>query len=77
MTLADLKPGDAVQIESVETADPVVHRLMTLGLVEGATLTYLRTALGGDPLEFRLYGGAISLRRIQAQAFTVVPVATV
>jgi Fe2+ transport system protein FeoA len=45
---------------------------MVLGLVEGAELTFLRGSLGGDPLEFRIYGAAISLRRDQARHFRVV-----
>ncbi len=72
MTLADLHPGDKVRIESIVTADPAVQRLMVLGLVEEAELTFLRASLGGDPLEFRLYGAAISLRRDQARQFGVV-----
>ena len=44
---------------------------MVLGLVEGAEMTFLRASLGGDPLEFRIYGAAISLRRAQAQRFRV------
>lgn len=48
-----------------------MQRLMVLGLVEGAELEYLRASLGGDPLEFRLFGAAISLRRDQALAFHV------
>jgi ferrous iron transport protein A len=73
LTVADLKPGDRVRIESIETDDPVVQRLMVLGLVEGAELTFLRRSLGGDPLEVRLYGAAISLRAAQARCFHVVP----
>jgi Fe2+ transport system protein FeoA len=46
---------------------------MVLGLVEGAELVFLRRSLGGDPLEIRLYGAAISLRAEQAQRFKVVP----
>jgi Fe2+ transport system protein FeoA len=46
---------------------------MVLGLVEGAEMTFLRSSLGGDPLEFRIYGAAISLRRAQAQRFHVTP----
>jgi ferrous iron transport protein A len=72
LTLADLKPGDRARIESIETADAAVQRLMVLGLVEGAELTFLRRSLGGDPLEVRLYGAAISLRQAQAQHFQVV-----
>ena len=71
--MSDLKPGDRVAIHSIETDDPAVQRLMVLGLVEGAELTFLRSSLGGDPLEFRLYGAAISLRRDQARHFHVTP----
>jgi Fe2+ transport system protein FeoA len=63
LTLSDLKPGDRVAIDSIDTDDPAVQRLMVLGLVEGAEITFLRSSLGGDPLEFRVYGAAISLRR--------------
>jgi Fe2+ transport system protein FeoA len=77
LTLADLKPGDRVTIESVETSDPAVQRLMVLGLVENADVTFLRASLGGDPLEFRLFGAAISLRREQAKRFHVHPIASV
>jgi Fe2+ transport system protein FeoA len=73
VTLADLKPGDRVRIESIETTDPAVQKLMVLGLVEEAELTFLRSSLGGDPLEFRLFGAAISLRKDQARRFTVSP----
>jgi ferrous iron transport protein A len=75
LTLSDLKPGDRVRIESIDTQDPAVQRLMVLGLVEGAELTFLRSSLGGDPLEFRIYGAAISLRREQAQHFRIAQVA--
>lgn len=74
MNLAELAPGESATIAEIDTRDPAVVRLMVLGLVEGATLTYVRASLGGDPLEFRLAGAAISLRREQAQRFLVVPV---
>jgi Fe2+ transport system protein FeoA len=45
---------------------------MVLGLVEGAELTFLRRSLGGDPIEVRIFGAAISLRQEQARRFTVV-----
>lgn len=71
MTLADLKPGEQVRIETVDAQEPAVQRLMVLGLVEGAELTFLRGSLGGDPLEFRIYGAAISLRKAEAKHFGV------
>jgi Fe2+ transport system protein FeoA len=75
-TLAALKQGQKVTIEAVNTADPQVQRLMTLGLVEGAEIELASSALGGDPLEFRLFGRGISLRQEQARHFTVSSVAT-
>ena len=76
LTLTELTPGETVTIESIDTGDPAVQRLMVLGLVEGAELTFVRASLGGDPLEFRLFGAAISLRREQARQFRVVPAGT-
>lgn len=73
MTLADLQKGDSAQIESIRTADSSVQRLMIMGLVEGATLTFVGASLGGDPLEFLLRGAAVSLRRADAQHFQVQP----
>ena len=75
-TLAALKQGQKVTIDAVDAADPQVQRLMTLGLVEGAQVELVSTALGGDPLEFRLFGRGISLRQEQARHFRVSPVAT-
>jgi len=71
MTLADLRAGARVTITAIDARDPAVQRLMTLGLVEGVEVDFLQASLGGDPLEIRLFGAAISLRREQARAFAV------
>ena len=71
MTLADLKRGDRARIEAVDPAEPTVRRLMVLGLVEGAELECLGGSLGGDPLELRIHGSALSLRRADARRFSV------
>ncbi len=73
MTLASLGRGQKGVIRAIDTSDPMVQRLMVLGLVEGAELEYSSAAIGGDPLEFRLFGNAISLRKEQARHFTVSP----
>lgn len=70
-TLATLRRGQTGLIRSVNTADPQVQRLMMLGLVEGAEVELAGAALGGDPMEFRLFGSGISLRREQARHFAV------
>ena len=73
MTLAMLQRGKKYVINGVNTADPDVQRLMVLGLVEGAEVELASSAIGGDPLEFRMFGNAISLRRAQAEHFAVTP----
>jgi ferrous iron transport protein A len=71
MTLASLQHGQKGVIRAIDTTDPTVQRLMVLGLVEGAEVEYSSSAIGGDPLEFRLFGNAISLRKEHAQHFMV------
>lgn len=74
-TLATLKSGQKGLILAVDAADPQVQRLMMLGLVEGVEIERAGAALGGDPLEFRLFGCGISLRAEQARHFVVSVVA--
>ena len=71
-TLDSLRRGQKGVIRSVDAADPAVQRLMVLGLVAGAEVEFTGAAIGGDPLEFRLFGNGISLRREQARSFEVV-----
>lgn len=73
MTLASLERGRKYVIQNVNCADPDIQRLMVLGLVEGAEVELASAAIGGDPLEFRLFGNSISLRREQARHFEVTP----
>ncbi len=73
MTLDSLQRGRKYVIRNVASADPDVQRLMVLGLVEGVEIELASTAIGGDPLELRMFGNAISLRREQAQHFAVSP----
>jgi ferrous iron transport protein A len=69
MTLAELKPGQSASIESVNTTAPGMVRLMVLGLVEGTDVKLENAAIGGDPMEFSVYGASISVRREQAGHF--------
>ena len=73
MTLASLRRGQKGVIRAIDTTDPMVQRLMVLGLVEGAEVAFASAAIGGDPLEFRLFGSAISLRKEHARHFTIAP----
>ena len=76
-TLASLKRGQKGVSQAINSADPQVQRLMVLGLVEGAEVEHASSAIGGDPMEFRLFGCGISLRQEHARHFHVAPVAAV
>lgn len=73
MTLTSLKRGRKYVIEDIDWHEPAVQRLMLLGLVKGSEVELTSTAIGGDPLELRCFGNAISLRKQQADCFRVAP----
>jgi len=73
-TLATLTRGQKGVIKAVDASDPQVQRLMVMGLVEGAEVEHASSAIGGDPIEFRLFGCGISLRQEHARLFQVTPV---
>jgi ferrous iron transport protein A len=69
--MATLEPGETAVITAIRQLDNTVQRLMTLGLVEGSEVEMAGRAPGGDPIEFKLFGCGISLRREQAELFLV------
>ena len=71
MTLAELQKNTRYRIEAVDCIDTNVERLMVLGLVEGCEIELASAAIGGDPIEFLMFGNAISLRREHAVCFHV------
>ena len=71
-----MQPGQKARIEKVDAGQPGVVRLMVLGLIEGAEIQFENTAIGGDPMEFSVFGTAISVRKQQAENFSVSPITT-
>lgn len=47
------------------------RRLLDMGLTRGARVTLLRVAPMGDPMEFRVRGYHLSLRKTEAQLIEV------
>lgn len=48
-----------------------MQRLMDLGITRGATVEVIRVAPLGDPMEVRLRGFMLTLRRSEAQHITM------
>lgn len=71
-TLADLKLGQPAQILGFQNAEhPSAQRLMQLGMIKGELIELLRSAPGGDPMEYRVMGYNLSLRRAEAAEILV------
>ncbi|MCT4655476.1 MAG: ferrous iron transport protein A [Cohaesibacter sp.] len=71
-TLRDLAVGDQGRVTGLDVAN-CAHRekLMSMGLTRGAHLTVKRVAPLGDPVEIRLRGFALTLRRADAHGIKI------
>lgn len=65
--LSDLETGEKAVIIKVVGAGATRRRMLDMGLVRGAEITVIRRAPLGDPIEFRLKGYNLSLRREEAK----------
>lgn len=70
-TLAELAPGESGVIVSVEGSGNVRHRLVDIGVVRGTRVTMVKSAPFGDPLEVKLKGFNLSLRKAEAASITI------
>ncbi len=65
-TLAELEIGQRARVRSVEGQGRMAVRLLELGFVPGSEVSLIKRAPLGDPLELRLRGYHVSLRRAEA-----------
>ena len=70
-TLNQLKPGERATIVKVGGEGPVRRRILDMGVVSGADIEVVRVAPLGDPVEFRVKGYNLSLRKSEAQNIQV------
>jgi ferrous iron transport protein A len=69
--LAALAPGERGTVVAIGGSGDAVQRLMDLGLIRGTTVEVIRRAPLGDPMEVRLRGFMLTLRRSEAEHITV------
>lgn len=67
MTLKDLKPGQSGVIESIGQKGPIRRRLMDMGVTPGVKVEVIKVAPLGDPIEIKIRGYELSLRKDEAQ----------
>lgn len=71
MNLAELEPKEQARIVAVSGAAAANRRLREMGLTRGARLQVERVAPLGDPVEIKIRGYHLTLRKSEAQAVQV------
>ncbi|HFC97351.1 MAG TPA: ferrous iron transport protein A [Thermosulfurimonas dismutans] len=72
MRLSEIKPGTKVKIVRMAEAPPVLkRRLLDMGVLSGEPLLVERMAPLGDPIEIKIKGYRLSLRREEAEKILV------
>ncbi|MBR4650824.1 MAG: ferrous iron transport protein B [Prevotella sp.] len=71
MNLSELKIGETARIKSVGGEGSLRHHFLDMGLVPGTNVTLKKLAPMGDPMQFELYGYALTLRREDAEKILV------
>ena len=66
LTLDQLPHGRLASIVEITGEDPVVTRLMEMGLLPGTEVRFVRRAPLGDPMEVEVRGFHLSLRAREA-----------
>jgi Fe2+ transport system protein FeoA len=73
-TLSELPIGRKAVVRAVEGEGTVHRRLMEMGVVPGTLVRVIKSAPFGDPIEVRVMGYNLALRKSEAAAVSVAAV---
>lgn len=71
MTIDDLKIGQSGTIKEVGGEGPLRLRFLDMGLIPGTKVTLQKIAPMGDPIQIRIRGYELTIRREDAQKITL------
>ena len=69
--LAEMKPGVRGVVEALKGHGNIQHRLVDMGVVKGSHITVVKVAPLGDPVEVKVKGTALALRKNEAAMISV------
>lgn len=69
--LSELKKGDKGKVVKISGGGSAHRRLMDMGLIAGSEVELQQVAPLGDPIEIRIKGYNLSLRKAEAAGITV------
>lgn len=64
--LGELKPGQKGKVTKISGKGSVYRRILDMGIVKGANIEVERVAPMGDPIEVKVKGYHLSLRKEEA-----------
>ncbi len=70
-TLKEVKIGKSVNVVKVHGEGALRRRIMDMGITKGAKITVRKVAPLGDPIEIRVRGYELSLRKDDAEMVEV------
>ena len=71
VNLTDLPIGVNSKVTAVNGDNQITRRLMEMGVVPGASVRMIKSAPFGDPLEIRVRGYHLAMRRSEAERIEV------
>lgn len=71
VTLASMKPGQSGVVEALEGHGNIQHRLVDMGVVKGSHISVIKVAPLGDPVEVKVKGTELALRKNEAAMISV------
>ncbi|MBR4234869.1 MAG: ferrous iron transport protein B [Clostridia bacterium] len=74
MKLNELSTGASARIDAVGGEGALRQHFLDMGVIPGAVITFVKSAPLGDPMELRIHGYELTLRRADAEKISVTPV---
>ena len=71
MTLTDLPIGRDARVTAIHGTGPILRRLMEMGMIPGVAVKVVKTAPFGDPIEVRVRGYSLAMRKNEADSIEV------
>lgn len=71
MNLSNIPKDVQARVTAVNGEGLVTRRLMEMGVVPGVSVRLVKAAPFGDPIEVRLLGYSLAIRRNEAEAIEV------
>jgi len=70
-TLSNLPVGSEARVVSVNATNGIARRIMEMGVIPGVTVSVVKAAPFGDPIEIRVRGYSLAMRKTEADAIEV------